>query len=105
MFQFKRLGVSVAVLGIVLGVAASVAAAQTGNAPVQSSGASSSAASSATPSQTITIFSKRNLRRAPNRTVIGTQSASSCGFMDTANPADDRAIQDYLTYFYGEDAI
>ncbi len=104
MFQFKRLGVSVAVLGIVLGVAASVAAAQTGNAPVQSSGASSSAASSATPSQTITIFSKRNLRRAPNRTVIGTQSASSCGFMDTANPADDRAIQDYLTDFYGEDA-
>jgi len=103
MFQFKRFAATGAVLGAVLGLAASVATAQTGGsaqAGVQSSGSSASS----TPGQTITIFSKRNTRRPPNRTVIGTQSASSCGFMDTRNPADDRALQDYLTDFYGEDA-
>lgn len=110
MFQFKRLGATGAVLGAVLGLAASVAAAQTGGATPSSASASSSAtaqpgdSASSTSNQTITIFSKRTTRKAPNRTVIGTQSASSCGYMDTANPADDQAIQDYLTDFYGEDA-
>ncbi len=116
MFQFKHLGVSIAVLGAVLGLAASVAVAQTAGGQTggaaQSSGSSSSAApaqsgdsaSSATSNQTITIFSKRTTRKAPNRTVIGTQSGSSCGFMDTKNSADDQAIQDYLTDFYGDDA-
>lgn len=109
MSPFKRFGATSVALGIVLALAASVAAAQTGQAtqaqssdpaPVQSG----SSASSATSSPTITIFSKRNLRRSPARAVIGTRSASSCGFMDTTNSANDEAVQDYLTGFYGEDA-
>ncbi len=102
MFQIKRLGATGAVLGAVLALTASMAAAQTAVQTAQAQ--SSSAASSATPTQTVTVFSKRTTRSAPNRTVIGTQSGSSCGFMDTKNSADDQAIQDYLTDFYGDDA-
>ncbi|WP_443751041.1 hypothetical protein [Asticcacaulis solisilvae] len=115
MFQLKRLGATGAALGVILALAASVAVAQTnGQATPGQSQSSSPAAAPAQPdpgasasdqtSGTVTIFSKRNTRRAPNSTVIGTQSASSCGFMDTTNSANDQAVQDYLTDFYGDDA-
>ena len=97
-FQFKPLGATGAVLGAILALAASVAMAQTdGRTQTQSSSASPS-------SQTVTIFGKRNPQRAPARAVIGTKSASSCGFLDTTNSANDEAIQDYLSDVYGADA-
>lgn len=105
MVQFIRVGATGALLSAVLALGASATIAQT--APTQSSGsppAQSGSSASSAPPQAITIFSKRNLRRAPARAVIGTKSASSCGFMDTTNSANDEALQDYLTEYYGEDA-
>ena len=103
MFQIKRLGASGAVMGAVLALAASVATAQTGGEAAQAQ-AQSSSASSVQSGPVVTIFGKRATHAAPNRTVIGTTSASSCGFMDTTNSANDEALQDYLTDFYGDDA-
>lgn len=108
MFQTRHLGAS-AVLAAIFTLAATVAGAQTGpqtggQTPPVASQSGSSASSDAAQSPAVTIFSKRAPRRQPARAVIGTRSASSCGFMDTTNSANDEALQDYLTGFYGEDA-
>lgn len=107
-FRFgSRLSGCIAVAALVLAVPVALqtyAQDTTPKTAAQSGQASSSAAaSSSEDTQTITLFGKKRKPGDPTQARIDTQSASSCGFMNTYNSANDPMVQNYLQSFGADD--